>query len=119
VRAADLALRKIMADPKTTIPTQILADAYGIMILPDVVRFRFLGGMGKGHGVLMTRTDEGGWSAPRFVRLRAGSVGFQAGYSKGNNVFVFMTRRYLEFFFGQGQLAVDRWRRHPFRRHAG
>ena len=102
VRAADLALQKILSNPDTAIPPQVLADAYGMPIVPDFVRVNLVAGWSTSHGVLLTKTADGSWSPPTFVRHTVGGVGAHAGHLKGSTVYVFMTRKRLDSFLKRG-----------------
>ncbi|MEX2112986.1 MAG: lipid-binding SYLF domain-containing protein [Pirellulales bacterium] len=106
VRAADLALRCVMQDPDTAIPQSVLADAHGLLILPALKLVNVVAGGGQANGVLLTRTAGGGWSTPKFVRFRTGSIGAQAGYTTSDEILVFMTRNRLETFQQRGDLRI-------------
>ena len=56
-----------------------LPDAKAVAIFPSVIKAGFFIGGEGGNGVLMARTAAGGWSAPAFYTLGAGSFGLQFG----------------------------------------
>jgi lipid-binding SYLF domain-containing protein len=77
-------------------PDYLALDAYlqharGVMIFPRVYRGALLLGGEGGSGVLVARNAQGGWSAPAFYSLGAGSAGLQLGYQEATIVLVFMT----------------------------
>ena len=66
VRSADQILHEIMAIPARQIPESMLADAQGVVIIPDVIKIGFVAGIRRGHGIVMIRDSEGQWSLPQF-----------------------------------------------------
>ena len=74
---------------------EYLSRAHGVMIFPKLHKASFIVGGEGGDGVLLARTA-GGWSAPAFYKLRAGSAGFQIGYQESTVVLAFMTASALK-----------------------
>jgi lipid-binding SYLF domain-containing protein len=85
-----------MAIPGRQIPTKLLADAQGLVIVPNVLKIGFIAGVRRGHGVVMVREPNGAWSLPQFMTLTGGSVGWQAGVQDTDVVLVFMTKKSIE-----------------------
>jgi lipid-binding SYLF domain-containing protein len=78
------------------IPVWLLERAYGIVVVPDVIRGAlFVGGRG-GTGVMAVRNPDGSWSNPVFVRLGGASIGFQWGVQSTDLVLVLMSRKSVE-----------------------
>ena len=71
-------LRQIMMTPDKAIPSGIARQATCIGVIPSVKKAAFIVGASYGQGVVICRTRSG-WSAPVFIRLAGGSVGFQIG----------------------------------------
>ena len=94
-RVADSAdvLDQFLRIPEQSIPPAILARAYAVAVVPNVVRIGFGLGARRGKGILVVRQDDGSWSNPAFVTLTGGSFGFQAGVQRTDVVLVFKTRR--------------------------
>lgn len=86
-------LDRFVKIPEGGIPNVLLRKAYGIAIIPGVIKVGFLGGVNYGQGVMSVRTRDGRWSKPTFVRLYGGSFGFQAGVSSTDLILVFKTKR--------------------------
>ena len=86
---ASSVIAALTADADAGIPREVLARAQGIAILPDTIRGGFLLGGRRGRGVLAVRTERGDWSAPSFVTLTAGSIGWQIGAESADLVLVF------------------------------
>lgn len=101
-------LAELIAIPGRQIPAALLAEAQGVAIVPRVLKIGFVAGGRRGHGVVLIRDAEGGWSLPRFVRLTGGSVGWQAGIQGTDVVLVFRTRRSVENLLnGKFTIGVD------------
>ncbi len=78
------------------IPQWLLDRAYGIVVVPDVVKVGFWFGGRHGKGVMVVRNEAGRFSNPVFVNLSGGSFGPQIGAQSTDVVLVFTTRRGVE-----------------------
>src|SRR6202161_413390 len=72
--------QEIMNAPDQGIPNGLLNSAKCIAIIPGDVKFAFIFGANYGRGLATCRTEHG-WSAPIFVAIDGGSVGYQIGGS--------------------------------------
>jgi lipid-binding SYLF domain-containing protein len=81
-------LKEVMQIPENGIPQSMLENAAAIVVIPNMVKAAFVAGAQHGDGVLVVRNGNG-WSAPIFVELTGGSVGFQAGVQSTDVVLVF------------------------------
>lgn len=70
---------EILNIPEQGIPSSLLKDAKGIIIIPHMVKGAFIVGASRGKGIVVRRLSKGGWSNPAFVTLSGGSIGFQIG----------------------------------------
>lgn len=93
VNAATAVLKENMAIPANRIPASLLANARGVAIIPNVVKGGLIVGVRRGHGVLLVRGDDGAWTAPSFITLTGGSVGWQIGVQSTDVILVFKTRK--------------------------
>ena len=93
-KAADV-FRDIMNTPDQGIPQDLLESAKCIAIIPGDVKFAFVFGGSYGRGVATCRTEHG-WSAPMFVAIDGGSVGYQIGGSSTDIVMLFMNDHALQ-----------------------
>jgi lipid-binding SYLF domain-containing protein len=80
---------EIMSAPDQGIPHDLLNKAKCIAIIPGELKFAFIFGGNYGRGVATCRTANG-WSAPMFVAVDGGSVGYQIGGSSTDLVMLFM-----------------------------
>ncbi len=81
--------KQIMDTPDQGIPQELLESAKCIAIIPGDKKFAFILGGSYGRGVAVCRTAHG-WSAPLFVAIEGGSVGYQIGGSSTDLVMLFM-----------------------------
>jgi lipid-binding SYLF domain-containing protein len=88
-RKAALVFKQIMDTPDRGIPHDLLESAKCIAIIPGDVKFALLFGGSYGRGVASCRTAHG-WSAPMFVAIEGGSVGYQIGGSFTDLIMLFM-----------------------------
>jgi len=79
-----------------SIPTWLLERAYGIVVVPRVIKGALGFGGRFGNGVMSVRNPDGSWSNPVFVRLAGGNVGFQIGVQSTDLVLVLMSRKSIE-----------------------
>ncbi len=101
-------LNEIMAIPAREIPASLLANAQGIVIIPDLVKGGFVVGVRHGRGIVMVRDERGSWRPPSFVTLTGGSVGWQIGLQVTDIVLVFKTRSSVQgLLSGKFTLGAD------------
>jgi len=95
VMSSTSVLQQVAAGPRRSIPQSLLEKAEGVAIIPGVIKIGLIGGVRRGHGVVLIRDAEHGWQRPIFVTLTGGSVGWQAGVQSTDVVLVFKSRRSL------------------------
>jgi SH3 domain-containing YSC84-like protein 1 len=83
------------------VPSTLLDQSKCIAVIPDVTKAGLGIGGKHGNGVVSCRTSSG-WSAPAFISLTGGSVGFQAGVAK-QDVILLMNDQ------GAQQLRSGKW----------
>ena len=86
---------EIMSTPDRGIPQELLETAKCVAIIPGEEKFAFIFGEKYGKGLATCRTAHG-WSAPMFVAVGGGSVGFQIGGSVTDVVMLFMNDHILQ-----------------------
>src|SRR5271156_522176 len=86
--------KEIMNTPDQGIPSNLLESAKCIAIIPGDKKFAFVFGGSYGRGLATCRTEHG-WSAPMFLALEGGSVGYQIGGASTGIVLLFMNAHAL------------------------
>ena len=83
-----------------SIPGWLLERAYGVVVVPNVVKAALtIGGRG-GKGVMAVRNPDGAWSLATFVTLGGVNFGFQFGVQSTDVVLVLMSRESVEGIAG-------------------
>ena len=86
---ASKVLNEIMKEDNTAIPNNLLQKAKAIVVFPGTVKAGFIFGGQGGHGVAVRRMGNS-WSAPAFLKMAGGSVGFQIGAEKTDYILLVM-----------------------------
>ncbi len=101
-------LREILQAPDKRIPSDMIANAYAVAVIPDVIKAGFVIGGRHGLGLISVKTENGTWSNPSFISMTGGSIGFQAGVSSTDVVLVFRTQRGVDsIVHGKFTLGAD------------
>jgi lipid-binding SYLF domain-containing protein len=91
---------EIMKTPDKGIPEDLLNKCECVGIVPGLKK----GGLGLGgkygKGLIMCRKPDRSWTAPSFITIEGGSVGFQIGYTQIDVVMVMMNRKGVEKLIG-------------------
>ena len=98
-------LEEMRAQPDQNIPGWLMERAYGVAVVPDVIRGAFFFGGRHGNGVMSVRDSSGKFSDPVFLSLSGGSWGLQFGAEATDVILVFATRRGVENF-AQGKFTL-------------
>ena len=98
VRADDAVrvVRQIQSIPEASIPDRLLEDAKAIVVVPDTIKAGFMLGGRRGLGLMATKTPDGSWSNPVFVKLAGASFGLQAGVQSADVILGFRSERGLD-----------------------
>jgi len=107
LRVADAAdvLDQLMRIPERAVPPALLARAYAVAVIPNVIKIGFGLGARRGKGIIVIRQDDNSWSNPAFITLTGGSVGWQVGAQSTDVILVFKTRKGVENIAG-GKLTL-------------
>jgi lipid-binding SYLF domain-containing protein len=89
IQNAAVVLDEIHKAPDNDIPHDLWAKASCVGVLPSVKKGAFIVGGEFGKGVMSCRNGDG-WSAPSFVELEKGSIGFQIGGESVDLVYLVM-----------------------------
>src|SRR5271154_3119469 len=91
--------KEIMNTPDQGIPKDLLESAKCIAVIPGDKKFAFIFGGNYGRGLATCRTEHG-WSAPMFLAVDGGSVGYQIGGSSTDLIMLFMNDHALQSLLG-------------------
>jgi lipid-binding SYLF domain-containing protein len=101
-------LEELLATPDQRVPDWLMQRAYGVAIIPEVIKGAFIFGGRYGSGVMSVRDPAGRFGNPIFITLAGGSVGWQLGATSTDVVLVFVTPRSVENFArGKFTLGAD------------
>ena len=91
---------EIMKTPDKGIPADLLDKCECVGIVPGLKK----GGLGLGgkygKGLVMCRKSDRSWTAPSFITIEGGSVGFQIGFTQIDVVMLMMNRKGVEKLIG-------------------
>src|ERR1035438_1534926 len=99
IEKATRVFHEIMTTPDRGIPRDLLEKAKCVAIIPGEEKLAFIFGGNYGRGLATCRTGNS-WSAPMFVAVGGGSVGFQIGGSFTDVVMLFMNDHALQSLLG-------------------
>ena len=101
IRESTTVLKEIMAAPDKSIPASVFNKAEGIAVIPGTLKGAFIFGGERGRGIISVRDRKTNtWSAPGFITLMAGSIGFQIGGEATDIVLIIQSDRGLRTFVG-------------------
>jgi lipid-binding SYLF domain-containing protein len=89
-------LEELLAQRDTYIPDRLLSRAYGIAVIPNVIKVAAVVGGRRGKGALVVRDASGRFSDPVMISITGGNVGWQIGVQSTDVVLVFTTRKSVE-----------------------
>ena len=89
-------IEEMVEIPEEGIPEALLSKAYGIAIIPRVIKAAWVVGGRFGKGVLLVRNEREHWGNPSFIRIAGGSVGWQIGIQSADIILVFKRRKSIE-----------------------
>ena len=85
-------LDEVLSAPDKGVPEAIIEKAQAVVVVPSTVKGALLVGGQRGKGVMSVKSANG-WSAPAFVTLTGGSLGFQIGGQATDIVLVVVNER--------------------------
>lgn len=100
VEESILVLQDIMAIPEKGIPPSLLGNAYAVAVIPHVIKAGFVVGGRHGRGVVSVQKGKGEWSAPSFITITGGSVGWQIGVQSTDIILVFKSKSSVDRIAG-------------------
>jgi lipid-binding SYLF domain-containing protein len=101
-------LDELRETPDKGVPDWLMQRAYGVAVIPEVIKGAFIFGGRYGDGVMLVRDSADRFGNPIFIRLIGGSVGWQIGATSTDVVLIFVTPRSVQNFArGKFTLGVD------------
>jgi lipid-binding SYLF domain-containing protein len=101
VEKAQLTMESFMADTEIQAIRDLITQAKGVYIAPQVLRGAFIVGASGGSGVLVAREDNTNkWSGPAFYTIGSVSFGLQIGGEASEIVLLVMTDRGVSAMLG-------------------
>ena len=98
-------LEEFRGSPDQRVPDWLVERAYGVAVIPSVIKGAIGVGGRYGTGVMTVRDEAGRFSSPVFLSLTGGSVGWQIGAQATDVILVFVTRRSVQNF-ASGQFTL-------------
>jgi len=89
-------LEELFAQRDTAIPEKLMARAYAVAVIPNVVKVAAVVGGRRGSGAMVVRDASGKFSDPIMVSLTGGNIGWQIGVQSTDIVLVFTTAKGVE-----------------------
>jgi SH3 domain-containing YSC84-like protein 1 len=106
LRNAANVLQTMLSDQN--IPSDVIAKAECIIVLPNVKKFAFGVGGSGGRGPMVCRTSTGKWSAPAMYSVGGMSAGLQVGGSSSDFVLLVMSEKGVNAVLnGKTELGSD------------
>ena len=93
LQRATQVFKEIMSAPDKGIPEDLLDKCECVGIVPGLKKAGLGLGGKYGKGVLMCRKSDRSWTAPSFITIEGGSIGFQIGFTQIDVVMVMMNRK--------------------------
>src|SRR5258708_36267577 len=79
VDRAKATVEHLKADPNFSNFNELLHQAKGVVIVPELIKAGLIIGGAGGSGLLLVRDAKGEWSDPAFYNVAAASIGLQIG----------------------------------------
>jgi lipid-binding SYLF domain-containing protein len=101
-------LDELRDTPDSRVPDWLMQRAYGVAVIPEVIKGAFIFGGRYGNGVMIVRDSTDRFGNPIFIKLAGGSVGWQLGATSTDVVLIFVTPRSVQNFArGKFTLGAD------------
>ena len=98
VDKAKFTFTNFMADQSMGVMRDLLKDAKGVFIIPQLLRGAYVIGISGGSGVFLAREKGDRWRGPTFYTVGGASIGLQIGGEASEVVLVAMTERGVDAF---------------------
>jgi lipid-binding SYLF domain-containing protein len=106
VADATASLREIQAVPDRGIPTSLLREARGLVIVPSMKKVGFVVTGQIGRGLALVRREDGSWSPPIFIRVVGLGFGAQAGVEAKDLILICRTERSMRWLTSGAEITL-------------
>lgn len=103
VEKSRLVVEEMMISSGREVPENLIRQAAGVVLIPEMLKGGFILGVKYGKGVVLQRAPEG-WTGPAFISIGGGSLGLQIGGQSVDLVLVIV-----------GQDAMNAFMRNEFK----
>ncbi len=101
-------LREVSQAADKGIPTELLEQAKGLIVIPSVIKGAFGFGGRWGEGLMVGRDETGTWGTPSYVEISGASAGFQIGVSATDLILVLTSKDAIDSLLkGKVKLGAD------------
>ncbi len=98
VENAKFTFHNLITDSNMGVMRDLMKDAKGVFIIPQLLRGAYVIGLSGGNGVLITKDGGNKWNGPAFYTIGGASIGLQIGGEASEVVLVIMTQRGVNAF---------------------
>ncbi len=96
LKEAGEVLTEIMGTPDKSIPQDLFAKAYCVIVIPSMKKAGFIFSGKYGRGFASCRKEGGGWTGPAAMRIEGGGFGLQIGGSATDIVMLVMSKKGMD-----------------------
>ena len=96
LKASGQVLTEIMGTPDKSIPQNLFAKAYCVVVIPSMKKAGFIFSGKYGRGFAACRKEGGGWTGPAAMRVEGGGFGLQIGGSATDVVMLVMSQKGMQ-----------------------
>lgn len=97
VEKSKFTLQNFMKDPSMGVMRELIKDAKGVFIMPQLLKGAYVIGVSGGSGVFLAK-EGNRWSGPAFYTVGGASIGLQIGGEASEVILVAMTDRGVAAF---------------------
>ncbi len=98
VEKSKFAFHDFLTDPKMGVMRDLMKDAKGIFIIPQLLRGAYVIGASGGSGVFLAKGKDNNWMGPAFFTVGGASIGLQIGGDASEVILLAMTNRGVAAF---------------------
>lgn len=95
-----IVIYEMMHGRDNEVPTDLIKQASGIAIIPGMIKAGFVIGGSYGKGTVVGYR-QGAWTGPAFIKMGAGSLGFQIGAESVDLILVIVGQKTMDAFMKQ------------------